>query len=157
MNGRKGTTFALSSRGEPHEFCATIGQNGFAEELSDKPGITVLSVEVVREINNQFGGTLAELLQPGDLKDNIMTEGLGDLSDLDPGTLIRVGPEVVLVMQFRCIYNRKNFSLLPPPVLSILQSRGGINCSIVKGAGTRITTDYEIEILPEKYVLQGAA
>lgn len=156
MRGRMGSIFALSSNGEPHEYCATVGKDGFAGERLEKSGIAVISAEVVREINAQLGDKLQELLQPGYLRDNIMTEGLGDLSDLDPGTFLRVGEQVTLRVQSKRFYSRKIFDL-PTAVLAVLHSRGGVVCSVVGGIGTRVRTDHEIEILPVGERLVGAA
>ncbi|TSC71587.1 MAG: putative MOSC domain [Parcubacteria group bacterium Gr01-1014_38] len=54
--------------------------------------ISLVAQEALDALNAELGITL----KPGDLGENITTEGLGDLSDAQPGTRLRIGPSVIL-------------------------------------------------------------
>jgi MOSC domain-containing protein YiiM len=54
--------------------------------------VTLLAQEVLDELNSGLGIQL----KPGDLAENILVNGLGDLSQLQKGNRLSLGPEVVL-------------------------------------------------------------
>ena len=51
---------------------------------------------VAREVFDAVEETLGIELKPGDLAENFLTQGLGDLADLAAGDRIRLGEEVVI-------------------------------------------------------------
>ena len=60
-------------------------------EPNSRP-ISIVSLEVLNEINT----TLGINLQPGDLAENITTNNLGNLAELEEGDTINIGAEVIL-------------------------------------------------------------
>ena len=54
--------------------------------------LTVVAREVLDAVNERLGTDLG----PGSIGENILVEGLGDLSDLAVGDVLRIGPEVAL-------------------------------------------------------------
>ena len=54
--------------------------------------VTLLAQEVLEDLNSRLGIQL----KPGDLGENILVAGLGDLSGLTKGDGLHLGPEVVL-------------------------------------------------------------
>jgi MOSC domain-containing protein YiiM len=55
--------------------------------------ITIVAQEVIQELNER----LAIDLQPGDLAENFLVTGLGDLTDLQAGDRVRIGPVLLEV------------------------------------------------------------
>lgn len=62
-----------------------------------KPNDRAISI-VAKEVTDSVGETLQVELAPGSLGENFLVEGLGDLSDLAPGDLIKLGPTVSVVV-----------------------------------------------------------
>tara|TARA_A100001037_G_scaffold281590_1_gene285410 strand:+ start:8641 stop:9138 length:498 start_codon:yes stop_codon:yes gene_type:complete len=60
-------------------------------EPNSRP-ISIVSLEVLNEINAALGINL----QPGDLAENITTNNLGNLAELEEGDTINIGAEVIL-------------------------------------------------------------
>ncbi len=54
--------------------------------------ITLVAREVLQELSTQFGIEL----KPGDLSENILVAGLGDLSRLQKGDRLQVGTDIIL-------------------------------------------------------------
>jgi MOSC domain-containing protein YiiM len=54
--------------------------------------VSIVAEEVLTELNSHLGIEL----KPGDLAENILVAGLGDLGNLQEGDRLSVGPEVVL-------------------------------------------------------------
>ena len=65
-------------------------KNGPSEPNS-RP-ISIVSLEVLNEINTILGTDL----KPGDLAENITTNHLGNLAELEEGDTIKIGEEVIL-------------------------------------------------------------
>ncbi len=65
-------------------------KNGPSEPNS-RP-ISIVSLEVLNEINTELGIEL----KPGDLAENITTNHLGNLAELEEGDSIKIGEEVIL-------------------------------------------------------------
>lgn len=55
--------------------------------------VSVVCLEVAQDLNARLGIAL----EPGDFGENVMVEGLGDLSDLAPGDRLRLGEAVLEV------------------------------------------------------------
>jgi MOSC domain-containing protein YiiM len=53
---------------------------------------------VAKEVADNVGETLQIELQPGAFGENFLIEGLGDLSDLQKGDLIKLGPTVTVLV-----------------------------------------------------------
>ncbi|HJO82751.1 MAG: MOSC domain-containing protein [SAR202 cluster bacterium] len=54
--------------------------------------VTVVSNEVVQDLNTQLGIEI----KPGDLAENVLVSGLGDLTQFEAGDRLQLGDEVVL-------------------------------------------------------------
>lgn len=62
-----------------------------------KPNDRAISI-VAKEVTDSVGKSLQVELPPGALGENFLVEGLGDLSDLVPGDLIKLGPTVTVAV-----------------------------------------------------------
>ncbi|MBI4219727.1 MAG: MOSC domain-containing protein [Chloroflexi bacterium] len=62
-----------------------------------EPNTRSISI-VAREVTEAVSRALEIELKPGDLGENFLVEGLGDLSDLEPGDLVRLGPTVTVIV-----------------------------------------------------------
>ncbi len=91
------------------------------------------------------------------LGDNILTEGLENPANLEPGTLFRIRNTILLRLEVKASHYREMFSdYLPEEALVLLMEKGGVECSVVAGIGHRVVDNDEIEILPSEE-LKGAA
>ena len=69
-----------------------ITSAGIEGDYHSTPGANPRAVSVVgREVYDDLEGSLNFTLKPGDFSENILTEGLGDLSELGPGDRMRFG------------------------------------------------------------------
>lgn len=155
MGGKKGSIEEVSTDGECRQYCATVGPRGFESDRSGTPGIVILNAEVPHYINTEFGEQLQ--VMAGQLGDNLLVRGLGDMTDLVPGTIIRIKQIVLLRVESKAIHYREMFKRFPKEVLALLDKRGGSTCSVVEGIGERVCDEDEIEILHEEDILRGAA
>lgn len=153
---RKGKVFEVSVSKQPCEACAQIGPNGFIGDRTGTSGIVIQSVETVRGINDRFAAQLPEPIQAGVLGDNILTEGLGNLTDLKAGDIVRIGERVLLTVVSKAAHYRKTYPKLPEEILQFLMEFGGIVCVVKEGAGEYVWDKDEIEILQTEE-LKGAA
>lgn len=148
MSGTIGIIEEVSTDGENHQFCATIGVRGFEGDKSGTPGIVLLNADVPHFINQEFGSVQ---ILAGQLGDNILVQGLGDLVDIPPGTIIRIRKVVELRVIARATHYRKMFSkVFSEDILSLLDRRGGVTCEVVTGVGVRVCDHDEVEILDTK-------
>jgi MOSC domain-containing protein YiiM len=53
---------------------------------------------VAKEVMDNVGEALQIELEPGAVGENFLIEGLGDLSDLEPGDLVKLGPTVTVLV-----------------------------------------------------------
>ena len=157
LKATKGKVFEVSVSRQPCEYCAKIGPMGFEGDRSGTAGIVISDVEFVREISARFAAQLSKPIEAGMLGDNILTEGLGNPADLEPGTLFRIGTTILLRLEAKATHYREMFSDdLPEEALVLLMEKGGVECSVVAGIGHRVADNDEIEILPGEE-LKGAA
>lgn len=150
----RGTIEEVSIDGECRQFCAMIGPHGFLEDHSGTEGIVVLNAAVPHHINQEYGEKIQ--VMAGQLGDNILVNGLGDLVDLAPGTFLQIKKEVLLRVVSKATHYRTMFPHFPAEVLALLDTRGGVTCEVVVGVGARICDGDEIDILPAEE-LKGAA
>lgn len=96
--------------------------------------VTVVGMESL-EFANQ---TLGLNLKAGDLAENILTAGLGDLSELKPDDRLGIGSRVILRV---CEQNKpcKNLLVYHKQLPKVLQGKRGVLCAVEKGAGEVIT------------------
>jgi len=134
----------VSIDGECRQFCAMVGPHGFLEDHSGTEGIVILNAEIPHYINTEYGEKLQ--VMAGQLGDNILVKGLGDLVDLTPGTLLQIKKEVLLRVVSKATHYRTMFPSFPAEVLALLDTRGGVTCEVVEGIGARICDGDEIEI-----------
>jgi MOSC domain-containing protein YiiM len=110
--------------------------------------ITILAQEVLDEANR----TLNLKLVPGNLGENITAYGLGDLSNIEPGTPILLGEEsgdgkdIILRVSAQ---NQPCKKLLPVHRLlpKMIQGRRGLLCTVEKGAYLILQRGAHIHIL----------
>ncbi|MCS7050983.1 MAG: MOSC domain-containing protein [Thermomicrobium sp.] len=91
--------------------------------------LTVVAQEVLDEVNEALGIRL----EPGFLGENVTVEGLGDLSDLEPGDRLLLGATVVLEVTAQnepC----STVAVYHPQLVKALYRRRGI-CAVVRGTG----------------------
>ena len=116
------------------------------EKPNDDRHITVLAFEAVCAVNHELGLDL----QPGSLAENILTQGLGDLSDVRDGQIIRIGQFIQLdvVKQNKPC---KNTAVLHPEfnktIYHPLKQRRGLLCKVTRGVGLTIRPGDVIKIL----------
>ncbi|MCX7622520.1 MAG: MOSC domain-containing protein [Thermomicrobium sp.] len=91
--------------------------------------VTVVAQEVLDDVNAELGIQL----EPGFLGENLTVEGLGDLSDLEPGDLLIVGPVVleITAQNKPC----STVAVYHPQIVKALHGRRGV-CAIVRQPGT---------------------
>ncbi len=92
--------------------------------------LTIVAQEVLDEVNEMLGIQLA----PGFLGENLTVEGLGDLSDLEPGDRLLVGESVVLEVTAQ---NKpcSTVGVYHPHLVKALYGRRGV-CAVVLRPGT---------------------
>jgi hypothetical protein len=162
MHGTKGFIEEVSTHGEFHEFGVVIESQGFRDDRSGTSGVVVLNAEVPHFLNTEFG---IQVLG-GQLGDNILAQGLMNLTNLPKGSRIvlrTAKTKVVLKVESKATHYRKMFTHFPQGVHSYLDEWGGVNCSVESIETTelvpRICTNAEVEVLVEGSYeeLKGAA
>jgi hypothetical protein len=154
LKGTKGSIEEVSTDGHCHQRGAQIGPNGFVEDRTRTSGIVMMNSYVMHCIDRWPGSKLQ--LLPGQLGDNILVGGMGNLSVIPIGTLIGIESKVILRVESKAAHYRQMFPHFPEEVLRLLDRRGGITCSVVKGVGKWVGDGDEVEIL-EVQELKGAA
>ncbi len=91
--------------------------------------LTIVAQEVLDEVNE----TLGIQLEPGFLGENLTVEGLGDLSDLEPGDRLLIGASVVLEVTAQ---NKpcSTVGVYHPQLVKALYGRRGV-CAVVLRTG----------------------
>ena len=103
--------------------------------------LTLVAQEVLDELNALLGTTL----HAGSLGENITVEGLGDLSDLAPGTLLRVGSAILEVtgQNQPC----KTIAVYHPHLVKLINGRRGVT-AIVRQPGIARPNDQVMVLGP---------
>ena len=93
---------------------------------SGEPEPNTRSISIVaKEVMDNVGETLQLELQPGAFGENFLLEGLGDLSDLQKGDLIKLGPTVTVLVTGQnapC----STLAVHHPDMVKFLQGKRGI-------------------------------
>lgn len=84
----------LGVRGDAH-FGATVQHRSRVRADPSQPNLR--QVHLIDRTQLDQIGSLGHAVRPGDLGENVTTEGL-DLTELPAGTLLRIGPEVLLAL-----------------------------------------------------------
>lgn len=104
--------------------------------------ISLVAKEVLDNLSKELGISLS----PGDLGENITTEGLGDLADLNDGATLRIAGAVTLKVSGQnapC----ENLSVYHRLLVKKIYGRRGIVAAVVDGAGSRLRAGDTIEVL----------
>ncbi|MDA2922395.1 MOSC domain-containing protein, partial [Patescibacteria group bacterium AH-259-L07] len=104
--------------------------------------ISLVAQEVLDSLNQE----LEISLKPGDLAENITTEGLGDLSDISNRSLLQIGDSVVLEVTEQnnpC----KNILIYHRLLVKKIYGRRGIFAVVKQGVGLRIRPGDIIQVL----------
>lgn len=156
----KVVALCISSKGNVPKFAqqeVEVGQFGFVGDVhagetrtsrstkQPKPNdrqISLVALEVLDDLNQELGTKL----KPGDFGENITTEGLGDLSDIPDGALIRIGDAVLLMVTEQ---NKPCDNLTVYHQLMVKKSYGrrGILAIVKQGAGAKLQPGAAIEVL----------
>lgn len=89
-----------------------------------EPNTRSISI-VAKEVMDNVGETLQIELEPGAFGENFLLEGLGELSDLEPGDLVKLGPTAMVLVTSQ----NKPCSTLAvhhPDMVKFLQGKRGI-------------------------------
>jgi hypothetical protein len=111
-------------------------RRSFTPPFLSKPNtdwhITIVGKEVLKEMNQRLG--LA--LEAGSLAENILTEGLGDLSDVPAEASIFIGNVELRVTKQNqpC----KNLGRYHSRLVKEIYGKRGLLCAVVSGIGTTI-------------------
>ena len=105
--------------------------------------VTLMAREVELEIERELGVPL----RPGSFGENICVEGLGDLSAVQPGALVRTDRGVVLRITAQ---NDPCDNLMEHHRLLVKKAYGrrGLLATVMSGAGLLVAPGDRIEILP---------
>ena len=140
----------------PHEMI-TVGEFGFVGDFhagktrisrttgQPKPNDRQVSL-VAKEVLDNLSQELALELKPGDLGENITTEGLGNLADIPNGWSIKIGETVILEVTKQndpC----NNLSVYHRLMVKSSYGRRGLLATVVGGAGTVLRPGATIEIV----------
>ncbi len=71
----------------------------FAARMDDAVFVDRKIKLIAKEVWDVINQELEVDLEPGDLGEHIITEGLGDLSDITPGTFLLIGDSIGLSLQ----------------------------------------------------------
>lgn len=121
-------------------------RRSFSERGKFKPNtdrhISVIAFEVLRELSEE----LQIPLDPGSLGDNLTVEGLGDLSQIKDGSILKIGEKIRLRVTEQ---NQPCVNLVPLHRLLVkkIHGRRGIMCAVEAGIGESITPDQTIEVI----------
>lgn len=108
--------------------------------------ILIVAKEALDAVNNELGISL----KAGDLGENILIEGEGDLSDVQPGATVFTehGIEFEVVKQNKPCGNVAHYHpLFNKTIYSPQKPRRGLLCRVKRGIGKPIRTGHGIVIL----------
>lgn len=135
----------------------TVGEFGLAGDRhagptrtsSRRPGeivpndrqVSVLAHEVLESVNAELGIAL----EPGQLGENVLVRGLGDLSGVAPGAQLRIGGVVLRVTA----QNEPCSNLMEyhRGLVKAAYKRRGLLATVVSGAGQRLRAGDPVELL----------
>ena len=107
--------------------------------------ITIVGKEAVDAINLKLGLNLGV----GALGENILTQGLGDLSEVAPDTFIFIGNGILLKVVEQ---NKPCKNLIPyhPHFIKEIGGRRGLLCAVLGGVGCTIHPGDLIHLVPSR-------
>ena len=127
--------------GDYHAGETRISRSTGKPKFNDRQ-ISLVAQEVLDSLNDELGISL----EPGDLAENITTEGLGDLSGIVPGTLLKIGDSVILEATEQnnpC----NNLSVYHRHLVKKVYRRRGVLAIVKEGVGRKIKPGDKIEVL----------
>lgn len=130
--------------GDVHAGPARISRRTGQPKFNDRQ-VSLVGKEAIDALNAELGITL----NPGDLGENITTEGLGDLSAIAPGTLLRVGHAVLLEVTEQndpC----SNLSVYHKLLVKKSHGRRGILAVVKEGTGAKLRPGDPIEVIERR-------
>ncbi|HEU0080869.1 MAG TPA: MOSC domain-containing protein [Candidatus Paceibacterota bacterium] len=106
--------------------------------------VTIVAQEAIEAVNAKLGLSLG----PGALGENILTSGLGDLSDVADGAVVTIKSVTGSVMLKVVEQNQpcKNLAPYHPLMLKEIYGRRGLLCAVTSGVGHMIVSGTEISI-----------
>ena len=122
-----------------------VGNRGFVNDVhSSEPGrsISIVAKEVLDLMNLKLGINL----KAGFLAENITTIGLGDLSDLEPGCMIKIGDRVILQVSEQ---NKpcSKINIYHKLLVKSIHGKRGVLCEVNAGVGETLKPGDKIEII----------
>lgn len=128
-------------QGDYHAGPTRISRRTGEPKFNDRQ-ISIVAKEVMDDLNRELGISL----EPGDFGENITTEGLGDLGNLIPGMLIRLGEMVIVSVTEQ---NAPCVNLQVYHRLTVTKSYGRrvVLGTILNGAGTVLRPGMSAEII----------
>ena len=122
-------------------------RRSFSKPGTEKPNsdrhITIVAKEAIDAVNQKLGLQLSI----GALGENILTEGLGDLSEIIPHTEIVIRSAVMLVVVEQ---NQPCKNLVPyhSHFVKEIHGRRGLLCAVTNGVGLAIKSGDQIMLMP---------
>ncbi|MEG3582219.1 MAG: MOSC domain-containing protein [Chloroflexota bacterium] len=117
--------------------------NFHANKNNPNRQISVVANEVIEDINSQIG----EKIFPGSLGENILVEGLGDLSHIASGDILKIGKSVTLRVTDQnepCV----TLNSIDNRILKLIVGRRGLVAS-VESTGYIYPND-KVKLIPKK-------
>ena len=110
---------------------------------------------IAREATDAVSAALGIRLRPGDLAENVLVEGLGDLSQLQPGDRLRLGERVVVEVTGQ---NKpcKTLAVHHPDIVAAFTGRRGVVAVVIAtgevrpGDGVEVTRTPALEAIDKE-------
>lgn len=120
----------------------SFSQPGTSKLNTDRH-VTIVGEEAIVAVNQKLGLQLG----PGDLGENILTRGMGDLSDIIGHSVIRIGNDIVLKVVKQ---NQPCSNLVPyhPLFVREIKGRRGLLCAVISGVSKEIKPNDMIGCFP---------
>ena len=125
-----------------------VGEKGFVGDAEYSGGrefrqLTIVSKEVVDEVSEKLGISIV----PGGLAENILVEGLGDLSSFRVGAYLRTGGVVLKLTSHHDPCEKLNAFHNNNFIVKEIYGRRGVTAIIKSGAGCIIRPGDEIRLI----------
>lgn len=123
-------------------------RRSFSKPGTEKPNvdrhITIVAQEALTYANEALGHEVT--LTSGDLAENITTSGLGDLSDIPPGAVVKINgvPSFEVVEQNEPCGNLRRYH---KRLAKVIYGKRGLLCRVIGNIGGTVRTGDRIEIV----------
>jgi MOSC domain-containing protein YiiM len=119
-------------RGDYHAGETRLSHRTGKPKLNDRQ-VSVVALEACKEIGDELGVAIL----PGYFGENILTEGLGNLSDIEDGMLLQIGEDIVIQVTEQNV-PCDQLNKYHPRMLGVAAGRRGVLAIVIKGEGLRI-------------------